>query len=723
MKIAFSCAVDAKPRFEWQAFILAHSLLKNTGCEPSDIKIHCLPGVSQAFQLAMRKLGVGLIVIEPFEGHPYCNKIQQCFSSAFDGYDRVMLLDCDLYFTAPPVFEADAVFSAKIVDLPNPPLAILEAVYRAAGMNQPEPSLVGCPILDDELTLANNFNGGLYVIDRMLLAQLGAAWKEYAIWLLGHMDLLGDYGQHVDQVAMALALSRLQVQTKPLSARDNFPVHLEEGRILPLAQGGLNVIHYHNNLLPDGRIKPTNIPEIDQQIVQANLEIQAVLRDEFDNELFWSMRYELFPELGSGVGSRGETLALKRTLLACVLDGFLDKQVLDVGCGDLELSGVFDFRTYTGYDLSAEALKIARRRRPEWKFVHGSVYDHPNEHADLVLCLDVLIHQKTRADYLKLITALAKAAGRRLVISGYEEPPAGAFISDICAYHEPLSRSLRELGVFHEVLVIGRYRGLALIVADKQVTGSALHPHDLPLETLEQVLHRVERKDLLRLIMDRSRNRLGFYTKTPIRAVEYPWTLARIMEAGPHTVADVGAGVSPLPIVLGERGCRVTTIDFHPMHREMARQAEWNEWGFLDYSQFDRDIESYNVDVLKFRPAAKFDLIYSVSVIEHMPRSVWERFLKWVGDWLKPGGRLVLTLDLVPGTEQLWNFSEGVEVEPITQHGTLADFRAALKKNGLIERECSFVRGIPLSRTDVVLLNCELQSHRQNWLFHFFHFL
>jgi 2-polyprenyl-3-methyl-5-hydroxy-6-metoxy-1,4-benzoquinol methylase len=716
MKIAYSCVVDAKPHFEWQAFVLVHSLLKNLHCEPRAIKVHCLPGVSQAFRRVMRRLGADVIDIEPFDGHPYCNKIQQCFSSAYDDYNKIMLLDCDLYFTAMPIFEVGAVFSAKIVDLPNPPLVVLEAVYRKAGITQPELSLVGCPTSDEEYTFVNNFNGGLYIIDQKLIDRLGAVWKEHAHWLLEHIDMLGEYGHHVDQIAMSLALSQLEVRTQPLSVLDNFPVHLEAERIRPLAQEGINVIHYHKSLLPDGRIKPTGISEVDCQIARVNLEIQAALRQEFDNEVFWSMRYELFQELGSGVGSRGETLALKHNLLACALEGFFDKQIVDVGCGDLELSGIFDFRAYTGYDLSAEALKIAQRRRPEWKFVYGSIYDQPEKRASLVMCLDVLIHQKTREDYLKLITALVNATEQRLILSGYEEPPVREFTSDICAYHEPISQSLRELDVFNEVLIIGRYRGLALIVADKQTTGPDFHENDLPVDDFRQIIDHVERKDLLRLIMDTSRNRLGFYTKTAIRTIEYPWTLAKIMEAGPKTVADIGAGISPLPIVLDERGYAVTTIDFHPMHRDVARKAEWNEWGFLDYSQFNRDIASYNVDVLNFRPKDKFDLIYSVSVIEHMPRHIWEQFIQWSAAWLKPGSRLILTLDLIPDTEQLWNFSEGTEVEPTSQHGSLTDFRAALKKNGLIERECSFVRHVPLSRTDVVLLDCVLEISKPNLL-------
>ncbi len=712
MRIAFSCAVDAKPHFEWQAFILIQSLLRNVKCDAGDIKVHCLPGVSQSFCKIINELSIDIVDIQPFEGNPYCNKIQQCFSNVFDSYEKVILLDCDLFFFSLPSIDADSIFSAKIVDLPNPPIEMLDEVFQTALIKKPKQAPADCGLSDEETTYENNFNGGLYIIDQKYLHDIGAAWKKQANWLLGHLELLKNYRQHVDQISMSLALSQLGIESQRLSTQNNFPVHLSTERLKQLKNENIKVLHYHSNILPDGKIKNTGIPEIDQQISRGNNEIEAILRQAFDNELFWSMRYELFPDLGSGVGSRGDTLLIKRDLLACALEGFTDKRVVDVGCGDLELSKVFDFKEYTGYDLSAEALKFAQSRRPEWNFIHGSITDHPEEYADVVICLDVLIHQRTKDEYLKLIKALANATNKRLIISGYEDSPSEEHISDICAYHEPLSKSLSNLGIFNEIIDIGNYRGLSLMVADKNATGLALHKNDLPIDEFNPIVKYVDRKDLLRLVIDASRNWLGFYTKTSIRAIEYPWVLEKITEVTPVKIADIGAGVSPLPIILGEKGYSITTIDFHSIKRELANQSEWNEWGFLDYSKFVSSIKSLNLDVLRYHPEEKFDVIYSVSVIEHMPRKIREQFIKWVAKWLKPGGRLILTLDLISGSEFLWNFSEGIEVEKASQHGNLDGFRDTLKRNNLIERDFKTIRGIPFSRTDLALFDCELITNR-----------
>jgi len=397
-----------------------------------------------------------------------------------------------------------------------------------------------------------------------------------------------------------------------------------------------------------------------------------------------------------------------------LIDGFIDKRVVDVGCGDLELSKVFNFQDYTGYDLSTEALKIAKSHHPEWNFIHGSITDYPAEHADVVICLDVLIHQKTRDEYLKLIKALANATRKRLIISGYEDAPSDEYMSDICAYHEPLSKSLSDLGIFNETVNIGNYRGLSLMVADRKATGVALHKNDLPLNEFKQIVNHVDRKDLLRLIMDVSRNRLGFYTKTSIRAIEYPWMVEKIAGVKIGRIADIGAGVSPLPIVLGQIGYSVTTIDFHQIVRDLNNLDDWNEWGFLDYSKLISGIQSHNINVLHYHPHEKFDLIYSVSVVEHMPRKTWEQVLQWAAKWLKPGGRFILTLDLIPRTDALWNFVEGQEVEKTAQHGTLTDFRASLKRNGLLEKDFKIMREIPLSKTDLAFIECELHIRQLN---------
>jgi hypothetical protein len=74
-------------------------------------------------------------------------------------------------------------------------------------------------------------------------------------------------------------------------------------------------------------------------------------------------------------------------------------------------------------------------------------------------------------------------------------------------------------------------------------------------------------------------------------------------------------------------------------------------------------------------------------------------------DWLAEGGRLLLTLDLVPGTDELWNFDQGQKVESPDMHGTLAELTRELENAGFSIRETAVRRGfIDVPTTDLALI-------------------
>lgn len=726
VKLAYSCVVDAKPKFEWQAFLWAHSVLRNVGCRPDDLKIHCLPGVSEYFRRSMGNLNIHIVDTEPFgSGHVYCNKIQQCFSGVFGEYDKVILTDADLFFLAPPQLPSDKPFAGKIVELQNPPLEMLRAIYREAGIEPSEAVPVGCALSAGEMTITSNLNGGFYAIDRALLEELGRHWRKHALWVYDRIERLGAHQAHVDQIAMALALDELGIDFSLLTAQSNFPVHLPKERLSVLVVPRIDVLHYHASVLPNGQIKDTGVPFVDGAIARANSDIQTIIGDNFDNALFWNNRYASFPELGSGIGSRGEVLQYKKERLGSIVRSFKDKTVLEVGCGDLETSKDLPFTSYVGYDMSAAALEIAKKKRPDWRFEKGTIGDPRDLHqADLVICLDVLIHQKREEGYRTLIASLVRAARQRLIVSGYETRPS--FESNIVAFHESLSATLRDCGAFNEIMAVGNYRDVSLIVADKRPTGPARHENDLPVDIFNDVALLVERPDLLCAAMDCSREHLGFFTKTSSRAMEYPWVLEKLAALAPGaSVLDIGAGVSPLPIMLAERGLRVNTVDSHPLVRTADTRDSWNEWGFLDYGQLLPGAASFHVDVLQFRAQSRFDAIYSVSVIEHMPRPVWERTLELMASWLTQGGLLLLTLDLIPGTDALWNMSEGKPVDQGAGHGCLEDVASKLRGYGLVIEDLFVKRKIPHSRTDVAFLkgrrvNPGRAASKRRWIPWFF---
>jgi len=248
-----------------------------------------------------------------------------------------------------------------------------------------------------------------------------------------------------------------------------------------------------------------------------------------------------------------------------------------------------------------------------------------------------------------------------------------------------------------------------LRIAKKSTTGETFHKSDLPTEVFNAMSSLVERKDVWIRLMDISRKCFGFFTKTSTRSIEYPWVFDQLTRLKRDArILDIGAGISPLPIALKQSEKVVETIDSHPIIWQVNPKNNWNEWGFLDYKNIDPKIQSFNEDVTRFTPVAPYDAIYSISVIEHMPRSEWEKTLKLTSSWLKPEGQLILTLDLIPNTDDLWNRSEGKTVDTDSEHGTLADIHKTLSEVGYAIQDSFVKREIPYSKTDVAFLICQL---------------
>jgi 2-polyprenyl-3-methyl-5-hydroxy-6-metoxy-1,4-benzoquinol methylase len=91
-------------------------------------------------------------------------------------------------------------------------------------------------------------------------------------------------------------------------------------------------------------------------------------------------------------------------------------------------------------------------------------------------------------------------------------------------------------------------------------------------------------------IVFKSRQHLGFFSRTPSRALEYPWVVEQLRVPPGQRIVDLGAGVSVLPLVLSEMGHSITTIDYSAKIVNDFPREKWNEWGFLDNSAISNDI-------------------------------------------------------------------------------------------------------------------------------------
>lgn len=181
-----------------------------------------------------------------------------------------------------------------------------------------------------------------------------------------------------------------------------------------------------------------------------------------DNSSFWDDRYLTNPELGSGIGSRGEVAARKRALIEGIYEDEGRGSVLDIGFGDLQVLDPSRFDTYTGVDVSQVAVERARERYPQHTFVHADFAARAEPDvapADFVLCFDVLIHQFDAKAYRRMVERIVNRTRRTGLVSANDRPPRRN--SPMVAYHEPISMTLARAGATDLGYVAG-YHGVAV---------------------------------------------------------------------------------------------------------------------------------------------------------------------------------------------------------------------------------------------------------------------
>lgn len=702
-RLIFSCVLDYSPLMIVQNYIWVTNLL-SIGINPSNIYIHIVSEVPKVFIDYLELTNVQLIVKKPFDArNKYCNKLVQLETFLEnDDYDYVFLMDCDTAVADLNGLELTETVYAKIVDFPNPPLYVLQEIFKENNFIVSEFETT-FPLNGEQITDWNNCNGGVYIISREFLSKLVKPWKQYSLWCIQNANLFGEkYDKHADQVGFAMAMASLDEQVSHLEVEWNYPTHVKsELDIRP------QIIHYHDAINEHMQLKQSGLPKVDAAITLINERVSHALSKLLNNSMFWDFRYQSCPDLGSGVGSRGETLVFKKRLISYLTFGFNNKSVLDIGCGDLELMKEFDFKNYTGLDVSSEAIKIAESKRPDWNFKNLSVTDNEVQNTDLIMCFDVLIHQSDAVEFGNMVKSIAEKANERIIIGAYNSKPE--YGSIITHFHNGILDELSKYELFDELAVVSRYRDISVVVGSKFKDE---HQRDIRPETINKAFKEVNRPDLLRYIVDVSRHHLGFYTSHYPRVFEYSWLLEQFEGMSNLKVLDIGAGVCPLPLSLSKMGMEVTTVDSHPTVRLQKDKEDWNEWGFLDYSTIDNKIVSKHINFTEYSTSKKHDCIYSVSVIEHMPKSVRQKVLKKSAKLLKKGGSLLLTIDLVPNTDNIWNLSEGKEVEPISKHGTITTLKNELQSNGFEIEASSTQRNIAYSRTDILYIRARLKRKK-----------
>jgi SAM-dependent methyltransferase len=666
----FSCVVDEHPRFHLDALRWFASLTTIAGVDPRDLVIHVVGSDTSDALVHLRSRGVTVRSIDRFDPRsPHCNKVAGALRLVDEQTEGlVVLCDTDVAVLEDPrtLVLPPGSIGGKVVDTPVPPLEVLYEIFAVAEV--PVPPTTPLPWGEHQSTIVGNSNGGLYLIPAPLLPVVAHAWETWANWLLARRELLLDWTFHLDQVAMALALAAEGIGSAQLDVRWNTPIH-DLTRIPPDPPTPA-VIHYHQEIDHEGRIRVTGSPSIDRQIERVNKAIGQLWQEAFPNDTFWQWRYLTDPELGSGIGSRGQPLLGKRELLATLLEAIAPTSVIDVGCGDGEATRDLPMPGYVGIDVSSEAVRLAKIGRSEGTFLVGSLADFPVR-ADLTICLDVLVHQSDVVAYRDLVARLWESADRALVISGYEQSRGTEYPR--VHFHEPLSATLLAVAPEAEYYPVREEHGITTFVVLRPPP--APHPRDLRAASLSSVIDRhPDPLTLLALRLDGQRT-LGFFPDHVPRLWEYPVAAGLItqhLQAGSRLV-DVGAGITPLAPFLTARGYVVDTVDPSEIHRAWPPAQDWNEWGYLDYAEAGLGHRSWNCTLDELPESTVFDGALSISVIEHIPARGRRALLEAMAVRLRPGGLMVLTVDLTRGGMDLWNRNMGRIVDKPGRHGTFQD--------------------------------------------------
>jgi Methyltransferase domain len=318
------------------------------------------------------------------------------------------------------------------------------------------------------------------------------------------------------------------------------------------------------------------------------------------------------------------------------------------------------------------------------------------------LGLDVLTETTAAFEYQRTAELLWESTRQALVVSGYEAPPGD--LDPRATFHEPLSVTLRRLAPDAEAYPIAAEGPMTTFTLLRPVAGG--HPRDYPASTLAPLVKRHPDPAMLMEMRVHARRTTGFYPDHSPRLWEYPVVAGLVEEhlQPGSRLLDIGAGVSPLSPFLTSRGYEVDTLDPSTVHRDWSDHKEWNEWHYLDYGAAGLARRSWNCTLDELPKALSYDGVYSVSVIEHVPAATRRKLLDDISLRTRLGGLVVLTIDLVPGTDDLWNMNLGVEVDDPAVHGTFPEVIGECNRVGLEVFHQEAVREWPETHVEIGLL-------------------
>ena len=139
-----------------------------------------------------------------------------------------------------------------------------------------------------------------------------------------------------------------------------------------------------------------------------------------------------------------------------------------------------------------------------------------------------------------------------------------------------------------------------------------------------------------------------------IRYFEYPWAFYAIRLRKGMRVLDFGGGLGGFQFVLSKSGLEVDNVDpgvgSSPAKRKKGKKLEVDQksMGRLN-KEFNTHVNLYNCLIENANlPSNSYDVVYSISVMEHLTGNELRNAMEHIFRILKPGGHFIMTTDLFP---------------------------------------------------------------------------
>jgi 2-polyprenyl-3-methyl-5-hydroxy-6-metoxy-1,4-benzoquinol methylase len=198
------------------------------------------------------------------------------------------------------------------------------------------------------------------------------------------------------------------------------------------------------------------------------------------------------------------------------------------------------------------------------------------------------------------------------------------------------------------------------------------------------------------------RGPFGFQDNSATRLFEFPWAYYEIDPRPGMKALEIGGSNSGMQFVLDRAGVEVTNVD----PGEEASGVGWP----VDAASIARLNRAFKTHVTLVNttlqdaklPSEHFDVVYSISTIEHIPADEYPSLMSEVRRVLKPGGRMVMTVDLFLNLAPFCSRTSN-------EWGTNADVAELVSMSGLrlVEGDRTRLYGFPEFAPDEIVSGME----------------